>query len=1343
MKHLNILIKDINDIKINSEIKQFLNQENCLVRIHVSSADTNFALDLAKEIRNILPKSNIMGTAVDGVLFNGEIYDDFHLISIISFDKAKIFTKLISGNELKVNELSHAISNTVLNYEPSTIFLFLGDENKEIHKICQHLSKKANKASFVGGVSGYLNKKTGEVTNYVFDDKKLIKNGCVLAGVSKEYILSYTNAVVGHEAISKIYTITDTTDTYINEIDNQNANDWMRENLGFDKLYKNDDKALENDVLIRLPFVLENEDGASRILAFNEKEKKFTPNYTLLDKNQKFRVGYLSTLKSVEEWQNVCFDLENTSVEYMFTYSCLYRRIYLENLSKIEMSLFKDTEIAGAFLRGEIGTKNGVTRYYNGTCSLVTLADEEKYIDINFSAFQSILQLNDSIKLEENLKAVSANKNLLISSLILDELNNIKDESNENTMLTFVKDNKKDEYSKVCLINNKVFDLNFNEILGAKQKEVSEKMLKSAQMFLQDEYKNVALDIYRYNKDSFFVLINEIKNDAKVIEITQRLYNHLNKIAVLDKEFKIFNNITIALKFERIQKLVLSQKNEGEEKFKNNFNIFSEKDESLSLQEEFELVANLKEVVKNESVMPYVQGIYDNINGGFYAYEVIMRLMASSGEVLFPEHFLPIAKKHDVYLDLSYILVEKVLDFVKFKNEKILINISVKDVESDKFCKMVFSKLSEMEKPSNIIFEVCDLNQILYIEKLKLFLFKLEQLNMKFAIDNFEIADYDIVRENEIKVSYIKITSSYLSDISEQSSVDNIFTSAKKMNAQLMVKHVETAGMQKQVLSYSIKYTQGFFFSRPVSIEEPNAMMQNDTSKENVADISDKEELSDKTNKKSKNLVYFGILTFIIIAVIATINFTSENLKLVSNMNDIFLTELASGLSEQVSDKMNDSKEFLILASDFVVSDGYEKEDLIKNLGDMSNQTTFDEIYISFNGQTAVNYNDEELLIDINSVYGSATKDEVVISSPIKILNRSLNTELFILSYPILDGDEKIGEIYGVYYTNSFSEVLDLTVFGGEAFFHICEVDGTAVVISGDNNNLFSGGDMYTFIDSLDMTNDNTSQSIRLDMENSNPALLKYEIAGQERTAVMLRIKGTDWCAISIVVDETVNTMQTDITSNTFNFVAFVLVMIILYSVLLIEIERRNKKELLKALESSNLLANSLQTNMEMDSLTRTFSRSAIEEKISNIIDKPQESQKSAVVLLDVDNFKTVNDTYGHKTGDLFLQELTSAVKRSLRGGDMIGRIGGDEFVILLNDIVDLEITKSILTRILSNVNKIEIKGVSLEEVSISAGVAIVPKEGIDYDEISTKADRALYLAKLAGKNKFMIYDEL
>ncbi len=1341
MKTLNVLYNSIDDLISNNKIDDFYDDENCLVRIYVSSDSKAFAKDSALIIKNKLPKAKIIGICVDGVLFDGDIHKTSHLISIISLKKAEVFTKLVSCKDFEKNQIAKEISKEVNKFSPSSVFLFLGSKNEEIYKITQYLSKNSKEVTFTGGVAGYLDKKTDKVTSFVFDDKEIIEEGFVLAGISKEYVLSYTNTVVGHEAVSDVHTITKCDGVFIDEIDNLNAIDWIKEKIGIDNIYKSMSESLENNILIRLPFVLEGEDGSSRILNFDLDKQKLTPHYTLLNDNQEFRVGYLSPLKSIEEWQSICIDLQKSSAEYIFAHSCMYRRIYLENLSKKELMAFKEANICGAFLRGEIGTKNGKTRYYNGACTLITLAEERKFININLEAFNDVVKLNDNIKLIEDLKEVSSDSNPIINNLIFDELNsedfNYKDSA--KTMLDYIKNTQKNEYSKICVVTNEVLNIDFTPITSLKQREYSSVFLENAKEFFKNNYPDTDIKFYRYNKSSFFFMINEVKSEVRVIEMTQKLYTHLNKLSAKYSEVKVFNKLTISLGLKRIQKLLLSQPNLRESGYKNSFNIFSDKDETMSLQKEFDIVSELKEIVENETVMPYVQGIYDNINGGFFAHEVIMRLISPSGEVLFPETFLEISKKYDIYLDLSYILVRKVLDFVKDSEKIVLINISIKDIESEEFSNMVFSKLSKMKNPQNIIFEVCDLSLCNDIEKLKLFVFKLSKLKMKFAVDNFEIKDYQILNNSDIKVDFIKITSAYLNDEDANlNQEENIFSISKKLSAELMVKHVETAAMQKQVLSHSIKYTQGFFFSRPVYIDDNNAMSEN-----NNEDINNNENETHKIEYKNlkakeKVFIYSGIFILIILSVISTIIFTTRNMNLVTQMNDVFLEELATGLSIQISDHMENAKENLALTSVAVLNNASSEEEILDNLAIVSGITNFDDIYISFDSKTPINSEGEELDIDVDSIYND---NGFLVSSPLK--DSVTGREFFVMGMPVFLENEKVIEVFGVYYLENFSSILNLKIFDGEAFFHICEVDGTPVVLSGNDDNLFLDGDMYSFISSLDITNGHTISSIKEDMENSESVLLKYSANNQERTAVMLRIEGTDWCIVSIVLDDVIEIMQNTINSNTLNFVVFVLIIFILYVLAIFEIEKRNKKQLLKALESSNLLANSLQVNIEMDSLTRTYSRSAAEEKISSIINKKQEKEKNAFVLLDVDNFKSVNDTYGHKTGDIFLQELTIAVKNSLRSGDIIGRIGGDEFVILLNNIVDIDVTKSILTRILSSVNTIEIKGVSLNEVSISAGVAIVPEEGIDYDKISTKADKALYLAKLAGKNNFMIYDEL
>jgi diguanylate cyclase (GGDEF)-like protein/PAS domain S-box-containing protein len=131
-----------------------------------------------------------------------------------------------------------------------------------------------------------------------------------------------------------------------------------------------------------------------------------------------------------------------------------------------------------------------------------------------------------------------------------------------------------------------------------------------------------------------------------------------------------------------------------------------------------------------------------------------------------------------------------------------------------------------------------------------------------------------------------------------------------------------------------------------------------------------------------------------------------------------------------------------------------------------------------------------------------------------------------------------------------------------------------------------------------------------------------------------------------------------------------------------------------------------------------------------------------AVLFLDLDNFKVVNDSLGHAAGDELLLTAVSRLSRCVRDSDTISRQGGDEFVLLLNDIPDIDRVKQIAADILSHLAEpLEINGHVLN-ASCSIGVAIYPEDGSDFDNLLQKADTAMYHAKDAGRNSYRFFDE-
>ncbi len=131
-----------------------------------------------------------------------------------------------------------------------------------------------------------------------------------------------------------------------------------------------------------------------------------------------------------------------------------------------------------------------------------------------------------------------------------------------------------------------------------------------------------------------------------------------------------------------------------------------------------------------------------------------------------------------------------------------------------------------------------------------------------------------------------------------------------------------------------------------------------------------------------------------------------------------------------------------------------------------------------------------------------------------------------------------------------------------------------------------------------------------------------------------------------------------------------------------------------------------------------------------------------AVVLLDLDGFKAINDKYGHATGDLLLRALSVRMKDGLREGDTLARLGGDEFVAVFLDLVDSRASAPLLARLLTVSSQALPVGSLNLQVSASLGVTFYPQaEEVDADQQLRQADQAMYQAKLAGKNRYHVFD--
>lgn len=166
-----------------------------------------------------------------------------------------------------------------------------------------------------------------------------------------------------------------------------------------------------------------------------------------------------------------------------------------------------------------------------------------------------------------------------------------------------------------------------------------------------------------------------------------------------------------------------------------------------------------------------------------------------------------------------------------------------------------------------------------------------------------------------------------------------------------------------------------------------------------------------------------------------------------------------------------------------------------------------------------------------------------------------------------------------------------------------------------------------------------------------------------------------------------------------------------------------------------------LRQKAEQDALTGLYNREATRQKISAYLDQVDGST-CALFLIDTDNFKQVNDNMGHLFGDAVLTEMAIGMKKLVRQSDVVGRIGGDEFIIFLKDLASQSVAEEKAQQLLVMFQHLFLSEKRPIEVTCSIGVALCPQDGQDFQTLYQNADRALYRAKSVGKNNFKLFDQ-
>ncbi|MCR5735921.1 MAG: GGDEF domain-containing protein [Lachnospiraceae bacterium] len=225
-------------------------------------------------------------------------------------------------------------------------------------------------------------------------------------------------------------------------------------------------------------------------------------------------------------------------------------------------------------------------------------------------------------------------------------------------------------------------------------------------------------------------------------------------------------------------------------------------------------------------------------------------------------------------------------------------------------------------------------------------------------------------------------------------------------------------------------------------------------------------------------------------------------------------------------------------------------------------------------------------------------------------------------------------------------------------------------------------------------------------------------------------------CLVMVMLSQgNLESMVRDENKNTDAFIKKLMIVMIIFIAALFLI-------ILKNLLTVRLKNKGLETKAETDLLTNLYNKVSAENRIKEYLSEEGADHKSMMILIDIDNFKKINDTMGHAFGDEVLKAVGQALKAQFRASDIVGRLGGDEFVVLLKNMPDEETMVREAKKLDRMFKDFQVGTYTKYSPTASMGVAIVPNDAKDFESLYKKADEALYRSKNNGKNQMTFYSE-
>lgn len=434
----------------------------------------------------------------------------------------------------------------------------------------------------------------------------------------------------------------------------------------------------------------------------------------------------------------------------------------------------------------------------------------------------------------------------------------------------------------------------------------------------------------------------------------------------------------------------------------------------------------------------------------------------------------------------------------------------------------------------------------------------------------------------------------------------------------------------------------------------------------------------------------------------------SEHLRTILSIHYEYLNELANQMGQ---------KEELVC------------QENIDQLTSIYESTDLDRVALIQPDGTAYYDNGQVKNVSHRRYFQEAISGRQTLSDP---LESSVDSETrVVLGVPIYNSQHQVIGVLGASYNVTvLSHMLFDDLFDGEGDTLVVSHEGEILICedgSADNRNISYGDNLFTYYAEKNIEKDNILAKVKADFSESQTGFIQLGLdntKAEDYYMTYMPMGMNDWMLCYIV--------PVSAAQQTYSFIQkyeliFLITFCIFVAILIIYIAYKNNREKAKILEVA-----------QRDALTGLYNKNYAQRFIEHIL-KTQPG-KYGFIILDIDFFKEVNDNYGHLVGDKVLRAFGNFLKSQFREDDIVGRIGGDEFVILMRNLTDQNAVESKIQKLLNRISELRIEEMNGQGITISVGIALAPQHGKSFMELYQNADQALYRMKRAGKNGYSVY---